>query len=42
MRYQLTIELENEPNPGTANHFEALLANWDSQIKVLEVKKLDN
>lgn len=40
MRYQLIIELENEPNPGSANHFESLLENKNNKIKVLEVKKL--
>lgn len=41
MRYQLIIDIEREPVPGNANHIEALLANRNNKIKVLEAIKLD-
>ena len=43
-KYQIIIELKDEPNPMTPNHTEALFANPNNknQIKVLEVVKLED
>ena len=44
MKYLLTIETENEPNPGTPNHWESLLFNINNRnlIKVTNVEELDD
>ena len=41
MKYQIIIDLPAEANPGNANHIEAMLANRNNKIKVLEAIKLD-
>ena len=39
-QYRITIDLPAEASPGNCSHMEAMIANRNNKIKVLEVVKL--